>query len=258
MHTESEHVDFPVLFEDAWCIVVCKPSGILTQAPPGIDSMEVRAKRYLQTRSDSEQLPYLGVPHRLDRPASGVMIFAKTRNAARKLAEQFQRRTVKKTYWALVAGKTADSGHWVDFMHKVEGEPRAEVVEESHPEAQRAELRYVKRGDCNEVSWIEIELITGRTHQIRLQAGSRGFPILGDVMYGSQQRFGIQHEDTRLNAIALHARCLQLSHPQSRAALTLEAPVPHAWSSIVANENTFSGVAEKVERDDGTHTTKAV
>lgn len=237
MKSETKKADFPVLFEDEWCIAVAKPSGLLTQAPAGIDSMEARIRRYLQT-SEEQNEPYLGVPHRLDRPASGAMIFAKTRKAAQRLAEQFQKRTVQKTYWALVEGNVQPAeGCWIDFMHKVEGEPRAELVHEGHSEAQHAELRYVKRGECAASTWLEIELITGRTHQIRLQAGSRGHPILGDVLYGSQRPFGVHFEDARLNAIALHARSLRVEHPKTYELMLIEAPMAAGWEGYISSES---------------------
>lgn len=107
------------------------------------------------------------------------------------------------------------------------------------------------------VSLLSVELITGRMHQIRLQAGSRGHPIVGDVLYGSRLSFGVQHADARCNAIALHARVLQLQHPGTKETMILEADVPAAWSGYM-KENTFSSIPEKVVEGDGTHTTKAV
>src|SRR3990172_10695762 len=104
---------FSVLYESHACLVVSKPPGLSTQAPPGIDSLEVRIKRFLRHRDNEPGDLYLGVPHRLDRPASGAMVFAKTRRATRKLAQQFQRRLVRKVYWACVAGQVAPAaGTW--------------------------------------------------------------------------------------------------------------------------------------------------
>src|SRR5690242_5724533 len=103
-----------VLYEDGPCLVVNKPGGLLTQAVPGVDSLEVRIKEVLKKRAGKTQGDvYLGVPHRLDRPVSGVMIFARHVRAARRLAEQFEGRMVRKTYWALVEGEVADdTGVW--------------------------------------------------------------------------------------------------------------------------------------------------
>ena len=100
---------FQILFEEGPCLVVCKPPGLPTQAPPGIDSLEIRIKSFLKGRDDPPHDVYLGVPHRLDRPASGAIVFATRRRAAQKLARQFERREVKKLYWACVEGRPAAS-----------------------------------------------------------------------------------------------------------------------------------------------------
>jgi 23S rRNA pseudouridine1911/1915/1917 synthase len=138
---------FNILHEDPHCLVVVKPSGLLTQAPPGIDSLEIRIKRYLRQTAEAGKEPYLGVPHRLDRPASGVMVFAKTRTAAQRISEQFQDQRVKKTYWAVLEGAVAEeSGTWIDSMRKVEGEARSEIAEEHASGAQRAVLHFKRLG----------------------------------------------------------------------------------------------------------------
>ena len=157
---------------------------------------------------------YLGVPHRLDRPATGVIIFAKDHRTTRKLGAQFENRRVHKVYWACIEGHVAaETGRWEDFLYKVAGEPRAEVVGAGHPEGRHAALHYRVLKTFDWGDWLEIELETGRTHQIRVQAASRGHPVLGDKQYGSTVAFGPQFEDERLQAIALHARSLTLPRP---------------------------------------------
>jgi len=233
MSSDPKTFDFQVLYEDPHCLFVNKPSGVLTQAPPGIDSVERRIKSYLQSTD-----AYLGVPHRLDRAASGVMVFARTTKAARRLAEQFQAKTVEKTYWALVEGIVdKPQGTWIDSMRKVENEPRAELISPDHPDAKQAILHFVQRGHTETITWLEIHLETGRTHQIRLQTGSRGHPILGDHLYGSKSLFGDTHADERLNAIALHARRLTLIHPTNRQSMTIEAPPPEPWQQLLTQFN---------------------
>lgn len=225
MALDSNNLGIQVLFEDDHCLFVNKPSGVLTQAPPGIDSIERRIKSYFQS-ADS----YLGVPHRLDRAATGVMVFAKTPKAARRLAEQFQSKTAEKTYWALVDGKVMEQqGTWIDSMRKVENEPRSELVPADHPEAKQAILHFINRGHTEAFTWLEIRLETGRSHQIRLQACSRGHPILGDQLYGSKVIFGETHTDERLRSIALHAQRLTLIHPTNRQSMTIEALPPETW-----------------------------
>jgi 23S rRNA pseudouridine1911/1915/1917 synthase len=239
---------FDILFEDSQCLVVVKPSGILTQAPPGIDSLEIRIKRYLRQSAEAGKEPYLGVPHRLDRPASGVMVFAKTRTAAQRISEQFQDQRIEKTYWALVQGAVAEeSGTWIDSMRKVEGEARSEIVGEQDVGGQRAVLHFKRLGVIQAAgtagrassggqsfTWLTIKLETGRTHQIRLQAGSRGFPILGDELYGATTQFGEAFDDARMRAIALHARDLKLFHPKTRGTMSFSAPLSAAWEASLA------------------------
>jgi 23S rRNA pseudouridine1911/1915/1917 synthase len=225
---------FQILHEEGPCLAVCKPAGVATQAPPGIDSLETRIKAFLKERDQPEHEVYLAVPHRLDRPASGAMVFATRRRAAQKLSKQFEERTVKKLYWAWVEGSPEPAeGTWTDFLRKVYGKPLAEVVAEDHPEAKLAVLHY-RTLAVNEIgSWLEIELETGRTHQIRIQAASRGHPLLGDFQYGAKVPFGPQHEDERLRAIALHARTLEFQHPASKQRIEIVAPVPGFWPRSV-------------------------
>ncbi len=186
-----------ILYEDGPCLAVCKPPGVATQAPPGIDSIEARIKAFLRRRDDPPHEIYLAVPHRLDRPASGAMIFATRRRAAQKLAKQFENRTVKKVYWALVEGRPDPlAGTWRDFVRKVYGKPQAEIVAADHPEAKLAVLHYRTLASNDDWSWLEIELETGRTHQIRVQAASRGHAVLGDLQYGSKIPFGPPFEDS--------------------------------------------------------------
>ncbi|MFT7640918.1 MAG: 23S rRNA pseudouridine1911/1915/1917 synthase, partial [Pirellulaceae bacterium] len=110
-------VGFDILFEESGLLVVRKPSGVLTQAPPGIDSLETRVKRHIKSRDDKPGNVYLGVPHRLDRPVSGVMVLAKNSKTARRLSEQFEARAIGKTYWAVVEGAPAEeSGTWTDYL----------------------------------------------------------------------------------------------------------------------------------------------
>jgi 23S rRNA pseudouridine1911/1915/1917 synthase len=191
--------------------------------------MEVRVKTYLGG-SRGIGSAYVGVPHRLDRPATGVIIFSKDPRITRKLGAQFENRRVHKIYWACVQGLVApESGCWEDFIYKVAGVPRAEIVGVGHPEGRRAALHYRVLTTFVWGSWLEIELETGRTHQIRVQAASRGHPVLGDQQYGSTVAFGPQFEDERLQAIALHSRSLTFRDPETHQAVTVVAPLANYW-----------------------------
>jgi len=224
---------FMILYEDGPCLAVNKPAGLSTQAPPGIDSLEVRVKNYLQERGPPYDFVYLGVPHRLDRPASGAIVFCTKRRAARKLAKQFEKREVNKIYWACVEGKVqAETGTWEDYLRKVPDQPRAEVVAADLPQARLAVLHYRTLGMNQWGSWLEIRLETGRMHQVRIQAASRGHPLLGDAQYGALTIFGPQYEDQRLRAIALHARTLEFKHPMTKEMVTITAPVDENWKVV--------------------------
>ncbi len=231
--TEMCDRGFEILLEDDALLAVGKPAGVATQAPAGIDSLESRIKQYLAGSGQEPHSLYLGIPHRLDRAATGAIVFAKTRRAARQLSRQFERRQVKKIYWALVERIVEPpQGTWTDYLCKVYGQPRTAVVDHAHPGGQESILHYRTLGFHRAGSWLEIELQTGRTHQIRVQAASRGFPVLGDAHYGSQIPFGTWHEDQRLRAIALHARSLAFFHPTSREEITLNAQLGPAWEEM--------------------------
>jgi 23S rRNA pseudouridine1911/1915/1917 synthase len=226
-------LSLPILLEDGPCLAVLKPAGLATQAPPGIDSAEARIKDYWRAREGKPGNIYLGLPHRLDRAASGVLLVARHVRAAQRISQQFERRQVHKVYWAAVAGAVdPPEGSWCDRLKKVYGHPQATIVDPDDPQGREAVLHYRTLGRTPHGSLLEIELVTGRTHQIRVQAASRGWPVLGDELYGCGIPFGPQHDDARLRAIALHGRRLELRHPMTGAPLTVEAPLPAMWEEL--------------------------
>jgi RluA family pseudouridine synthase len=236
-----EQFGVTLLYHSGPCIVVMKPAGLLTQAPPGIDSTEARIKNWLRAREGKSGNIYLGVPHRLDRPVSGVMVFARHERAARRLSRQFELRTVRKVYWACVSGIVEPAeGTWTDMILKIVGQPRAMVVPPESSEGQKALLRYRRLGVFDWGSWLEIELVTGRNHQIRVQASSRGHAVLGDTMYGSIVPFGPSFDDQRDQVIALHGRRLELRHPMTDEQLSISAPLPAYWQSLGLTEDAES------------------
>lgn len=235
-------VGFELLYEEGPCLVVNKPGGLLTQAPPGIDSLEVRVKRFLKDRDNKPGKVYLGVPHRLDRPVTGALLLAKHVRAARRLSNQFQGRTIEKTYWALVDGEVADDkGTWDDTIHKLPNEARAALIEQDDPEGKSAVLHYHVVQRLPEVTWLEIRLETGRYHQIRVQVAARGHPVIGDELYGSMARFGPHVEEARDKWIALHARSLNFRHPMTYERQTLVAPLPRCWEEFGITDSGYNG-----------------
>ncbi len=148
----------------------------------------------------------------------------------RKISKQFEARQVRKLYWTAVEGAVEpEFGTWTDHLRKVPGKARAEIVSADHPEAQQAVLHYGIMGTTPHGSWLEIELETGRMHQIRLQLAAHGWPVLGDLLYGSTVAFGPKFDDARLQSIALHARQLSFVPPGAQEPATFVAPLPEPW-----------------------------
>jgi 23S rRNA pseudouridine1911/1915/1917 synthase len=231
-----------ILFEDNHLVVVSKPAPLLTQGvPAGVPTLESMIKEYLKTKYHKAGNVYLGIPHRLDRPVSGVIVFARNTKAARRLAEQFQTHEVRKVYRALVDASPSrelppPEGHWLDWLRKLPDEARTERVASGGPEAKRASLRFRRLRTVADAALLEIEPETGRMHQIRVQTAVRGWPVRGDVLYGSRQPFGPQAELRRDRIIALHAWSLTLLHPIRYEPMTLNAPLPPIWPEWCVTE----------------------
>ena len=234
-----------ILFEDNHCLAVAKPAGLLTQGvPPGIATLESQVKAYLKERYHKTGNVYLGIPHRLDRPVSGVVLFARNTKAARRLAEQFQKHQVTKIYWAAVEGDVRpEEGTWEDWLRKLPEEARSEPAAPGAPGAKPAVLRYRRLQPCAGGTLLEVRPETGRMHQIRVRAARRGWPVRGDVLYGAQLPFGPPAELSRDRAVALHARSLTFLHPIRYEPVTVVAPLPAAWRALGVEEAS-GGVAD--------------
>jgi 23S rRNA pseudouridine1911/1915/1917 synthase len=224
-----------ILFEDNHCLAVNKPAPLLTQGVPHgpVPTLEALAKAYLKESYHKAGNVYLGIPHRLDRPVSGVVVFARNTKAARRLAEQFQNRQVEKVYWAAVEGDVQpEEGVWEDWLLKVQDEARAERVEPDVPGARRAVLHYRRLAAVDGGTLLELRPQTGRMHQLRVQAAVRGWPVCGDELYGAKLPFGPLAELPRDRSIALHARSLTFLHPIRYEPITLIAPLPETWREL--------------------------
>ena len=237
-----------VLYDAGSCLAVNKPAGVLTQAPQGIDSMEERVRRHWQLESERSYHVYVGVPHRLDRPVSGALVFTRNIRATQRLARQFEQRTVHKFYVALVEGRPPAGAEWRDSLRKVAGRAWVEVVLDGQPGAKEARLSYQLLTDYGKASLVLVQPQTGRTHQIRVQFAHRGFPVLGDDQYGARQAFGRAWNDPRQRSIALHARRLCFRHPTLPHAVDLRAPLGPDWHAFSETMETSVAAWEQANR----------
>jgi tRNA pseudouridine32 synthase/23S rRNA pseudouridine746 synthase/23S rRNA pseudouridine1911/1915/1917 synthase len=214
-----------VLHRDKHVLAVNKPPGVLAQPDhTGDPDVLSRAKRLLGG-TDSD--PFLGLVHRLDRPASGVMVLARTSEAAAHLSRQFRERTAEKRYLVLVEGRLRGLGTWTDYIAKPGRRPR--LVPPEHPDGKRAVLDWQALATADARTLLQIILRTGRPHQIRLQATSRGHPVMGDERYGAEASLGKR-------ALALHHSLLRLDHPAHPRRNTFTSAPPPAWASALTDE----------------------
>jgi 23S rRNA pseudouridine1911/1915/1917 synthase len=219
-----------VLYEDAHLLAADKPAGLLTQGGAGgRPTLEGLVREHLAPGAVASV--YVGTVHRLDRSVSGVVIWAKTEKAARRLSALFAAREAVKEYWAVVETRAkidAREGVWEDWLSDGVGEGGVvRPVEAGSPRAKRALTKF-RVGEAlklpGQSAWLRLWPETGRTHQLRVQSGLRGLPVLGDTTYGSSRPFGPGP------AIALHARSLAFRHPVTRREVVVTAPVPSGWA----------------------------
>jgi 23S rRNA pseudouridine1911/1915/1917 synthase len=214
---------FDILYEDNHCLAILKPAGSVSAHFQGDgETLDRRVKRYLKEKYHKPGNVFLGVVHRLDKPVSGVLLFARTSKAAARLAKQFRDGSVEKVYWAVVEGTIERSaGSLEDWLRKNQDAGRVEVVDPHDEGARQALLHFQKKGEHCGLTWLEVRPQTGRTHQLRVQLAHHDHPIYGDAKYGSIHTFG--------RAIALHARALTFLHPVRYEPITLTADVPRSW-----------------------------
>ena len=218
-----------VLYEDNHIIVINKAAGEIVQGDKtGDKSLCDTMKAYIKEKYAKPGNVFIGLPHRLDRPVSGIVVFAKTSKALKRLNRMFSEGSVKKIYWALTKGipqpAEAELESWIlrnEKMNKSFSYPK-EVKG-----SKRAVLHYRLAAASQNYNLIEVELKTGRHHQIRCQLSSIGCPIKGDLKYGAQR----SNPD---GSISLHARYIEFVHPVSKEQIAITAPLPddRLWQSF--------------------------
>lgn len=219
MSTSGSQNTIKVLFEDNHLLAVYKPPGLLVQGDrTGDRSLLELSKEYIKRKYDKPGNVYLGLAHRLDRPASGVVVLARTSKAAGRLMKQFQNGTPRKVYWALTDGKPLAEGQWIDYITR--RGPTSQITDSGHGKRSILTFRRLKYNPP--IAWLEVGLHTGRHHQIRVQFASRGFPILGDMRYGSRRKFPAR-------SIGLHARSFSIIHPTRNEELCFTADPEPFW-----------------------------
>ena len=208
-----------VLYEDNHLIAVNKPAGVPVQGDAsGAVSLLDLTREYIRKTYRKPGNVFTGLLHRLDRPVSGVVLFAKTSKAAARISEQLRSRSVEKTYWALVHGRMAPPrGTLSAYIRK--GEKRSAVVAEGDRDGKEALLSYRTLSSSGKGSLLEIRLHTGRKHQIRVQLSDAGCPIEGDVKYGAPYALPD-------GVIRLMSRALAFKHPTRPERVRVEAPDP--------------------------------
>ena len=210
-----------ILFEDNHLIVVNKRCGDLVQPDPNGDSaLENEIKAFIKVRDNKPFDVFLGVVHRIDRPVSGVVLFAKTSKALARMNEMIRGGQISKKYWAVVENRPqAESGELVHYILRDGKSNRSYCYNTPKGDAKRAVLRYAVLGASERYTLVEVELLTGRHHQIRAQLSKIGCPIKGDLKYGAKR-------SNPNGDISLHSRSMSFIHPVRKENITIEAPVP--------------------------------
>jgi len=219
-----------ILFEDNHLLVINKPPGVLAQGDNTKDrSVLDIVKNIIKIRDNKPGKVYLGLVHRLDRPTSGVMVLAKTSKALSRLNKQFAEKTTSKTYWAIVSGTAADTPTRLShFLIRKQAQNKSYAHRKEVPNSKFSELIYTKKRDLNRYTLLEIELLTGRHHQIRAQLSAEGLIIKGDLKYGAKR-------PNKDGSIHLHARKLTIIHPTLKEPISFTAPPPKdaVWNAVV-------------------------
>ncbi len=218
-----------VVYEDNHIIIVSKRSGEIVQGDKtGDEPLSETVKQYIKAKYQKPGNVFLGVVHRLDRPVSGLVVFAKTSKALSRLNNMFRDGEVHKTYWAIVKNTPPyDEGELVNWIVRNEKQNKSYAYDHEVKNSKKAILRYKLMGRTDRYSLLEIHLLTGRHHQIRCQLSKMGCPIKGDLKYGAQR----SNPD---GSISLLSHRVEFVHPVSKKTIVVEAPLPddNLWKAI--------------------------
>jgi 23S rRNA pseudouridine1911/1915/1917 synthase len=221
------------LYEDNHIIIVSKTVNEIVQADKTGDKTLIDSvKAYIKKKYNKPGDVFLGLPHRLDRPTSGIVVFARTSKALTRLNEMFRNGDIHKTYWAITANKPAqEEGTLENFIQKNEKLNKSFVAKKESKEAKKAILKYNIIASSDRYFLWEIDLLTGRHHQIRCQLAHIGCPVKGDLKYGYPR----SNPD---GGLSLHARRVRFVHPVSKVDIDIVAPVPEGdklWQFFETN-----------------------
>ena len=218
-----------VVYEDNHIIVVNKTASEIVQGDETGDTpLSETVKQYLKEKYNKPGNVFLGVTHRLDRPVSGLVVFAKTSKALSRLNDMFRNGEVKKTYWAIVRNRPQElEGELTNWLVRNEKQNKSYAYDKEVKDSKKAVLCYKTIGHSQNYHLLEVDLKTGRHHQIRCQLAKMGCPIKGDLKYGSPR----SNPD---GSICLHARKIAFVHPVSKESIEIEAPVPsgNLWNGF--------------------------
>ncbi len=215
-------MDITILYEDNHLLVVNKPAGVLVQPDKNTEeSIELWAKAYIKKKYNKPNEAFIGIPHRLDRPTTGIVIIARTSKALVRLNEMFKNHSIKKTYWAITKNRPQiESQQLIHYLLKNEKKNMSKAYNKEIKYSQQAILNYSVIKQSDNYSLLEIDLKTGRHHQIRAQLSAIQCPIKGDLKYGADR----SNPD---GSICLHARKIMFEHPTKKENIKITAPAPN-------------------------------
>ena len=223
-----------ILFEDNHLLIIDKLPGEITQKDKTSDLTILDwAKNYLKVKYSKKGEVYIGLPHRIDRPTSGILVLARTSKALTRLSDLFKSRDIEKIYWVLLEKnkKISKEGLLRNWMTKNQNLNKTFVVQENKPTAKLAELSYKILKELANYYWVEVKLLTGRHHQIRAQFAYLGCPVQGDIKYGAKR----SNAD---GSIGLHAYAISFTHPVTRQLLQVQSKPKNfgIWSIIYSQK----------------------